>query len=300
MNAHSPIWGSITTDRRGKVFEDTLHNSNLVCLKNGSNTHITLATNTLSAIDLTLTTPNISLDLTWKTEDDCHNSDHFPIIISFRTIKIAHTRRKNWVIDAADWQLFENKLDQNATARSIEQLTQQIIEAAKASIPETSNKPIKRQVPWWNNNIGKLIRRRKRLLRVFKRHPTIMNNIQFKKARAEARLAIEQAKKTSWQKYIESINNSTTAKDFFMHINRIRGVYSPPIVPIINDLYNQKDIANLLAKEFQDASSSLNYKPYFRKNLHYLEQTLSSIQNIMPDEMYNNIFTFNELELTLN
>lgn len=90
--------------------------------------------------------------------------------------------------------------------------------------------------------------------------------INFKKARAQARLAIEQAKQTAWHAYINSINNSTTSKEFFMQINKIRGVHSPSTVPIINNTTNQYEIANLLAKEFQDASSSTNYSPHFSKN----------------------------------
>lgn len=304
MNAHSPIWGSHLTDRRGKVFETILHNTNLVCLNDGSNTHITFATGTLSAIDLTFTTPNMSLDLEWETDKDCHNSDHFPIIIKFSTIRIPQSKRSNWIVKAADWNSFETSCE-DITPSSINEFTSQVIEIAQNCIPKSSNVSHKRQVPWWNAEIATLIKTRKQMLRIFEIHPTLINNINFKKARAKARQAVQEAKRVSWIAFIESINNNTTPKDLYTNINKIRGRYKTTSIPVISvnniSYTDQVEVANFIGQEFQNASSSSNYNQYFHKNIHELNQLLRNIPRIhVPtDESYNSIFTIDEFNFTL-
>lgn len=303
MNAHNPLWGSVSTDRRGKVFEEFLLKTNLICLNDGTNTHITLANGTQSAIDLTLTTPNLFMDLTWKTEEDLYNSDHFPIIITFTNINISQSRRPKWIMEAANWKRFEEE-SENITATTIHQFTSSIIETAHICIPQTSSNVHKRQVPWWNNQINELIKIRKKMLRIFRLHPTINNNIEFKKARAKARKEIERAKKTSWTKYIESIDQNTSSKDFYVKINRIRGNYKSISIPIIN--VNQMEhtdphvIANLLGKEFQDDSSSQNYNNSFESNINSINEMLAMIEHTnIASYHYNSDFTINELHDTL-
>lgn len=57
FNAHNIIWGSNTTDQRGKTIETILLNENLILLNDLSPTHINLANGNFSNIDLSLCTP---------------------------------------------------------------------------------------------------------------------------------------------------------------------------------------------------------------------------------------------------
>lgn len=150
------------------------------------------------------------------------------------------------------------------------QFTQQIIDIAHNCIPESSSKTHKRQVPRWNSQICELIKERKRMLRIFRLHPS--------------------------NQYIDSIDQSTTSTDFDVKINRIRGNYKSTTVPVIN--CNQTYIiSNLLAKELQDASSSQNYSPDFKSNVNEIKDMLNTIPKVtVPSNLYNSNFTIKELE----
>ena len=97
FNAHNPLWGSLTTNLKGTLVENTIRLRNVVLLNNGSNTHLTAATGSLSAIDLTLCSPSLALDTEWSVHDDLCGSDHFPIFIKSSRILSLPPRHPKWI-----------------------------------------------------------------------------------------------------------------------------------------------------------------------------------------------------------
>jgi len=79
FNAHSSLWGCSKTDARGKLIEDILLKHNLSLLNDGSYTYLHPATGSSSAIDLSIATPSLYLDFSWRVISDQHGSSHFPI-----------------------------------------------------------------------------------------------------------------------------------------------------------------------------------------------------------------------------
>ena len=58
--------------------------SRLFLLNDGRITRIPdVSTHKVSAIDLSLVTPDLAVNCTWSIEEDCLGSDHLPIIIQF-------------------------------------------------------------------------------------------------------------------------------------------------------------------------------------------------------------------------
>lgn len=82
FNAHSELWGSHSTNARGKVIEDLLTSSNLALLNNRQSTHFHVFTGNFSCIDLSLCDSSSFAKYCWNTLKDLHDSDHFPIEIS--------------------------------------------------------------------------------------------------------------------------------------------------------------------------------------------------------------------------
>ena len=62
FNAHSTLWGCTKVDRRGKIIEDLITKSNLCILNSASTTYVHPATGSVSAIDLSMCSPDIFLD----------------------------------------------------------------------------------------------------------------------------------------------------------------------------------------------------------------------------------------------
>lgn len=83
FNTHNTIWGSETTNKRGKATE-TLLDTNTI-LNDGSPTHFCRRTGNFTTIDRTFANPEICHKLTWFTLPHLHGSDHFPIIINYIT-----------------------------------------------------------------------------------------------------------------------------------------------------------------------------------------------------------------------
>ena len=86
FNSHNTIWGSINTNHRGRLIEEFINTTDNVLLNTGEHTHISDATGDFSAIDVSLASPHLSLDVTWSTYTDSLRSNHLPIIIKIGAI----------------------------------------------------------------------------------------------------------------------------------------------------------------------------------------------------------------------
>ncbi|GFY57343.1 hypothetical protein TNIN_178471 [Trichonephila inaurata madagascariensis] len=91
FNAHHLLWGCQDVNSRGKVVERLLTELDLTLLNDGSNTYFHSPTQSFSAIDLSICSPSLLLDLTWSVLGNLLGSDHFPVVISYATpIACAH------------------------------------------------------------------------------------------------------------------------------------------------------------------------------------------------------------------
>ncbi|GFQ71437.1 RNase H domain-containing protein [Trichonephila clavata] len=112
FNAHHLLWGCQDVNSRGKVVEKLLTELDLTLLNNGSNTYFHSPTQSFSAIDLSICSPSLLLDLTWSVLRNPLGSDHFPVVISYATpIACATLRQPRWKFDQADWETFRTQAD---------------------------------------------------------------------------------------------------------------------------------------------------------------------------------------------
>ena len=70
----------------------------------------------------------------------------------------------------------------------------------------------KRRNPWFNDECKTTINKRKSALRKFDKNPSRENHMYSKLARAKARRAIKDAKRTSWRHYLNKLNSRTPIK----------------------------------------------------------------------------------------
>ena len=88
--------------------EDILTKHNLCILNDSSSTYIHPATGSSSAIDLSICSPDILLDMQRNTLDDLCGSDHYPISISYGS-KETSSALPSWKLRKADWPSFSNE-----------------------------------------------------------------------------------------------------------------------------------------------------------------------------------------------
>lgn len=284
FNSHNNLWGSTTADRRGKLIEEWLDNHNdLVILNTGTPTHFNVSNGTESVIDLSFASTDIATKLSWASMQDLYDSDHYPLSInwSIQQQKIEQRNRPKWIINRANWPLFQYIINNNINNLKVLDSPQQyeintivgefitlITEAAKQAIPQTTGKVMKRQVPWWNEECTNAIKEKKRAFRKFKKSKTIENCISYKKARAKARLTLKTTMVQSWQQFTSSITNKTAISEVWHKVKIISGSNTYHLPRMLIDKNGEKQfcpeaMSNLLADSFAKNSSNSNYEPTF-------------------------------------
>ena len=81
FNGHHTLWGCGDVNNRGQQLEDLILKNDLILLNDKSHTYFHSANGTFTSIDLTLCSPSLFLDFSWKVGPDPCDSDHFPILV---------------------------------------------------------------------------------------------------------------------------------------------------------------------------------------------------------------------------
>lgn len=104
---HDIIWGSNSTNFRGKTIEKLIQNEDLVLLNDSTHTHINFGNGNFSCIDLSLSSPSIAQRLEWEVLPEIYSSDHIPIKIqiSHRQVNINHSNKHRLNLKNPNWNL---------------------------------------------------------------------------------------------------------------------------------------------------------------------------------------------------
>ncbi|KAL5233225.1 hypothetical protein ACI65C_000635 [Semiaphis heraclei] len=79
---HHPVWGSSTSDFRGNLIHSAILDYGLCVLNNGEATRINRPPYPDTMVDISISSPNISLSFSWSMLTDPFGSDHLPILIN--------------------------------------------------------------------------------------------------------------------------------------------------------------------------------------------------------------------------
>ena len=267
FNAHNILWGSNQTDSRGTKIEKIIDDHQLNLMNTGVATHFSFGYKTSSAIDLTLISPILDIYFDWNIDDDLHSSDHYPIIITVSNDQMNKERKRKWIIKRADWEMYENQLElKNTNFPNVNDheayIRNTIIDAAKKTIPRSPKKPLKKVVPWWNDEISELIKLRKINLRNYQETMNISYYREFLIAKYKSRRLVRQLKKETWQEFVQTINVNTSSSKVYSKIRQIAGKYKNNNVTSLltngNLITNTQEICEELAESFATSSSTSN------------------------------------------
>ena len=161
-----------------------------------SSTYVHPATGSSSAIDLSICSPNIFLDMQWKTLDDLCGSDHYPISLSYGSIETSYAIPR-WKLRKADWPPFSNEASELLGCCnpdiSLDEFSENLITIAKNNIPKSKLSVPKHNTVWLNDTCKEAINKRTKALRKVKSSPSSENIQQYKVIRGQARRTITRA-----------------------------------------------------------------------------------------------------------
>ena len=151
FNGHSVTWGCDKNNSRRDRIDDFITDNNVCLLNDGSYTYFHPATGTFTAIDLSLCSPDILMEIDFMVESDLYGSDHFPIVVKIGI----------WLPDSlprrADCVKFDHLCKVNLTLDTIELYEK------------------KRCKPWFNTECKYALKARKSALVRFKTNMTTDN-----------------------------------------------------------------------------------------------------------------------------
>ena len=308
FNAHNVVWGSDSNNNKGNVIYKFISDNNLCLMNDGSYTYLHSGSGTFTAIDLSLCTPGIFMDLDFEVESDTYGSDHFPIVL--RCGGAAPESVPRWNLNRAEWNDFrelclsEIKIDVfQSQDEPMSIFTRMLFNIAKATIPRSTTKQRKLCKSWFNVACKEAIRKRKKALNVYRKYPTQRNLDLFRISRGVARKVIRTSKRDSWHKYVSRINlRRTTLTSVWTMTRKIVGKYRPSIVSHLqtggNKIQTLDGIADTLASSFAFNSSSENCTPAFKKHKLIAEKKTLSFSSD-NSEYYNEEFSLTELKHAL-
>ena len=142
---------------------------------------------------------------------------------------------------------------------------------AKKTIPTT--KPFNKvtvTVPWWSKACKIAINNKKHAFNPMKRTRDPLDIVIFKRARAKAKLTLNEAKKLSWQNCCFSLSSNNTLGQVWSTLKRFNRQQTDTNIPTLhqNGVTDTigKHKSNMLATQFYAVSSNDNYSNEFKNN----------------------------------
>lgn len=208
FNCKHTMWGSHTCDVPSTALLSLLDDINICVLNDGSPTRRVSPFQNVSAVDLTLASPNIMTSASWKVLPLSFGSDHFPILTAIPKQNSPPTPVPpilKYKTAEADWNLYSNILEEKirllpATNSSIvseiySSFVDCLLSAADESIPLKNVASNKRSSPpWWDSDCTRCVRDRNQQENTFSANPTLANYLKFKKSSAYCKRVLAKKK----------------------------------------------------------------------------------------------------------
>ena len=290
LNARSQLFGSLTTDTRGRRLEDLACEFHMTCLNNGQGSHISQVNGELSPLNVAFVSYNLATLCDWSVGEDPLGSDHHPCTTTFQTPFIIDDslQAERWSYKRANWDRFEQDCLSEINERTVSgppikaysRLTDTIINICNRNIPKITNKlhvnPVKR-VRWWNEECDRSIRARNKMRSKARATRNIDDHIEYRRLKGVAQNIIKRAKEQSWHTYCTSLNEHSNVGAVWQTARNMTGPVKTQHIPSLRQAGQTFDTpmekANLLVGVYEAVSSSSNYTPTFQAHKERFEHT---------------------------
>ena len=317
FNAHHSLWGGRYDDNKGKALESFIQENGFIVLNDGSGTRLASDGST-SVIDLAFTTPRLAAKSEWAIhQESTLGSDHFPIttVISDQPQQRPPPGQPRWNMNRANWSLYTTICAEEVTAAlaatNVDVFYKGVMaginKAAERSIPVSRPSTEKPGAPWWNDECSKAAEERKEALNRVRRtrHPDDYN--LYVAVKKKCSLLIRKTKKEHWRDYCAEVSESTTSKEVWDRVRLMSGRAVKTKGPnlLVDEtgrvVTDSREIADLLADQYENASSDNNLSEEFIRHRRRFETEQESILNDRSEYggAINELFTMQELRTAL-
>ena len=242
FNTRDSLW-EYEYPKSSAVIGEQLQDADVV-LNDGSRTRLPdRADNSTSAIDLSFISANMAGLTEWTTLDSPLTSDHLPIEVTIFLKPIIHqpSAPEKFNLEKADWERFQLllseqcRLDLSKTVDQLhEEITREILKAARALIP------LKRQglgqwgSPWWNLACKLAVKRKRKAhhqyLLLKKRQATAQDiqvrHAAMKAANTACKKVVAEAKLQYWE--AQAKDKPGDLGTMWQSLKILRRAYNPP------------------------------------------------------------------------
>ena len=272
----------------------------MVILNDGTPTRITPTSE--SAIDLTICSPSLNMDVKWNVLNTQRGSDHCVIAIEMEGAgRAAANSSAGYNVKRANWEDYRNhpkwrEIEENSEQEpTIDKFYHYVNTVARDTIPQ--HKISFYPKPWWNEELHIAKRDREQAYRKYRNHKTLTNMLAWKKLRATFKYKVKQYKRESLIKMTSSINSTATPQKVYDTIRRIKGRRAKSMTMIIDNgriFRSTLEIINKIADTFSEISSTRNYTSKFNAiRIKEEQHPLNFASN--NKEVYNQAITIHEL-----
>ncbi|KAJ8919751.1 hypothetical protein NQ315_006280 [Exocentrus adspersus] len=257
FNGHHPMWGCASSNLNGRTIVETLEDTRLIVLNDGTPTRLTPPNQNPSAVDLTLSSSDIASRTSWRVIKDSGMSDHFPILtyLNHDQPQQEPTTTKRRLFKKANWNQFHDKINEQLTDAidsDYQSLFRIIEDAAEDTIPYAKNRINNRNPqPWWDEDCTQAVTERRNAIKRYTLDPTMNNYLHAKKTIAASRKTLRRKRKESFRKFCSSLNRNSSTSMIWQTIRRFTknqatkpptDLPSPSMAPLILDLLTPIDI----------------------------------------------------------
>lgn len=302
FNAHSPLLSSscVRADITGRSLEALLISTPSSLLNPVDFvTYIDRRTGRGGSLDLFILSSEVLPYFSLTRLRDV-GSDHYPIMAesTLPVHELSSIPVPRWKITTAGLGDLSRKLAPSslvfpASVQDVgDDVTSRLIDAATASVPQSSGRHPKRKVsPWWTVECKEAVSRRCRARRQLLNNPTRERLIEFKRRSAEARNCIIKHKRAYKREFLSSITFTTPLGVAWKKVKFMRSFSSFPTYPLVNNdhlLTSTLDKANLFCETYQAQGRSGEIRAPW--DLHRV-----IVDSWTGEALYNLCFTENEL-----
>ena len=220
-NCHSVIYG-LETNTRGEKLEEFIAETGLEVVNIGKEPTYESRGNS-TRIDITLTRDSRYDILEWEVDRRYNASDHNTIKFKIGRDKIILP--KTWKWHKAEWEKLSDSLLNYKTTmpnvikdedceKELTNIYRYINSAMKKSIPKSKAAIVDKNNPWWNLTLKKQRNTVSKLYQKQIKSPTEANISNYKAEHRSYKAACEKARKDSWRKLQQGIDNIQDMNNF--------------------------------------------------------------------------------------
>ncbi|KPJ09191.1 RNA-directed DNA polymerase from mobile element jockey [Papilio machaon] len=299
LNTHHTMWGCYGCDGFAPLLIDILDDVGLCILNDGSPTRRVFPNqNPKTAVDLSLCSPNLASQITWKTLPSSYGSDHFPIILSLNNrsfLPSSHDPLLKYQLKKAKWTEYARSVDflidslpdpvsDGNILACYDLFLKSLISSADSHIPKKH--PPKNHLlssPWWDDECNDLFAQRTSAEKTYSNCMSQENFIKYQRLDSKVKKLVTRKKRSSWTRFCESLSPRSPSSIVWTNIRKFRRSLNHTDPSSNNPLDWLNDFADKLAPPYvPNIDSFPNFTP-----------TPSSDDMDAP-------FSFSELQIALN